>query len=229
MEEDDIQLGDLYRIFIGEAPIGFLWEVLLRTILVFVTCIVALRLLGKRMSGQLTITEMAVMIMLGAMVSPPAQIPERGILLGILLLGSAVGLHRMISFWGYRNKRVEQITQGHTSLLVKEGVLQLRELTRVKLPHQQLFSELRSKDILNLGTLKRVYLEPGGDFSIFFNSGDKRAGLPIIPQHDKEMLARVSFAENHMACTHCGNTEPDSLNAIPCSVCQYTSWTKAIY
>jgi hypothetical protein len=45
-----------------------------------------LRWLGKRMSGQLTIMELSVMLTLGAIVSASMQIPDHGILEGVLLL-----------------------------------------------------------------------------------------------------------------------------------------------
>src|SRR5688572_9895573 len=97
MKKDDIRLGDIYRILFGEAPAGFMVEVLIRTVIIYVAAIIAMRLLGKRMSGQLTITEFGVMVMLGAIIAPPAQIPERGILVGIFVLCCAVLLQQGIS------------------------------------------------------------------------------------------------------------------------------------
>lgn len=38
--------------------------------------------MGKRMAGQLTTSEMAVMITLGAIVAAPIQLPDRGLITG---------------------------------------------------------------------------------------------------------------------------------------------------
>lgn len=86
MDKDQIHLSDIYRILFGEAPVQFLLEVLIRTIIIYCILLVVIRLLGKRMSGQLTSIEMAVMLTLGAIVSVPMQDPARGLLQGVLLL-----------------------------------------------------------------------------------------------------------------------------------------------
>lgn len=56
-----------------------------------------MRLLGKRMNAQLTVAELSVMIMLGGIVSVPMQIPDRGILQGVLVLACIVALFRGIN------------------------------------------------------------------------------------------------------------------------------------
>ena len=79
MKKEDIHLGDLARILFGEAPPLFLLEVFVRTLIVYVFLLYILRWLGKRMSGQLTIMELSVMLTLGAIVSASMQIPDHGI------------------------------------------------------------------------------------------------------------------------------------------------------
>ena len=80
MKKEEIHRGDWHRILIGTAPTEFLLEVLIRTIIIYLFLLVTLRLMGKRMGGQLTISELAVMLTLGAIVSVAMQIPEKGLL-----------------------------------------------------------------------------------------------------------------------------------------------------
>ena len=86
MNKYDIHLSDIYRILFGEAPVEFLVEVFIRTWLIYLILLIIVRLMGKRMSGQLTIAEMAVMVTMGAIVAPAMQIPNLGILQGALIL-----------------------------------------------------------------------------------------------------------------------------------------------
>ena len=55
MKKEDIIPGDFYRILFGETPAIFLFEVLLRTLLLYIALLVVVRVMGKRMGGQLTI------------------------------------------------------------------------------------------------------------------------------------------------------------------------------
>jgi uncharacterized membrane protein YcaP (DUF421 family) len=71
---------------LGEAPPLFLLEVFVRTLVIYVFLLFILRWLGKRMSGQLIIMELSVMLTLGAIVSASMQLPDHGILEGAFLL-----------------------------------------------------------------------------------------------------------------------------------------------
>ena len=94
MDKEDISLTDVQRILFGEAPPEFLAEVLFRTLVVFLALLIFLRLIGKRMGGVLTFSELAVMLTLGAILAVPMQSPERGILQGLLILVCVLVLQR---------------------------------------------------------------------------------------------------------------------------------------
>src|SRR4051794_39718475 len=139
-------LGEVKRVLFGNAPAAFTLEVFLRTIIVYLFLLGVLRLLGKRMTGQLTITEMGVMVSLGAIVSLPMQSQERGVLIGIVLLLAVLVLQRGLGRAGFERRKIELLTQGDLSLLVKDGVILIHELRRAAFSRHQLFGLLRAKD-----------------------------------------------------------------------------------
>ncbi|RFZ84406.1 DUF421 domain-containing protein [Mucilaginibacter terrenus] len=233
MKKEAIHFDDIYRILIGNAPPIFLLEVFLRTLVIYVTLLFAIRWLGKRMSGQLTIMELAVMLTLGAIICVPMQIPDRGLLQGIVLLICAVWLQRGVSYLGVKSTKIEDFTQGKLSMLIKNGVLELDELRINRISHNQLFSQLRQLNVFNLGELDRVYLEANGVYSIF-KSDEPRPGLPILHVDDAEIVEKQQHAGNNenenkplQACTNCGNVQPEQTVAR-CGVCGNDNWIKAI-
>ena len=123
MKKEEILWGDWHRILLGPAPVEFLLEVLLRTAVIYLVLLVILRMLGKRMGGQLTISELAVMLTLGAIISVPMQIADRGVLQGILVLICALVFQRGINYLAVKNEKIERILQGHESQLVRDGVI----------------------------------------------------------------------------------------------------------
>ncbi|HET9502900.1 MAG TPA: hypothetical protein VFO93_05125 [Hymenobacter sp.] len=52
MKKEDIHLGDWQRLLLGEAPLEFLLEAALRTLVVYVVLLLVLRLLGKRSTSS---------------------------------------------------------------------------------------------------------------------------------------------------------------------------------
>jgi uncharacterized membrane protein YcaP (DUF421 family) len=191
--------------------------------------LVIVRWLGKRMSGQLTVLEMAVLLTLGAIVSVPMQTPDRGILQGLILLLCAVSFQRGISYLGYRSHKIENILQGKPSMLVKDGLLQLDQMRKDRISRQVLFAQIRQQSIYNLGAVQRVYLEACGLFSIY-REKENKPGLPIYPPDDRAVtepgVAEVSFT-NEQACTTCGKVVTTKKEQT-CPNCGENEFTTAI-
>lgn len=233
MKKDEIHLEDIKRILFGLAPPEFLLEVFIRSLIIFVILLFVIRLLGKRMSGQLTIMELAVMLTLGAIVAVPMQMPDRGILQGVILLLIIALCHRGISYLGFIHGKIEDVTQGKSSLLVKDGILQLNELKKVRVSHQQLYAELRQEKIFNLGSVDRVYMEACGIFSIF-QSDEPKPGLSIFPPDDGDIVGikEEAFTKEHQkralsACCNCGYVRPKAEQGS-CKNCGNDEWIDAI-
>jgi uncharacterized membrane protein YcaP (DUF421 family) len=232
MEKEEIHLRDLQRILIGEAPVEFLVEVLIRSIIITLIFTVVARLLGKRMNAQLSQTELGVMLALGGIIGPVMQIPDRGILLGALALLCILIFQRSVTWWGFKNSKVEQITQGIETVLVKDGIIQIEQMGQERISRQQLFAVLRAQNIYNLGKVERLYLEGSGLFSIY-TSDTEKPGLSALPLNLKEIneddvRGMQELATDMCACQHCGNTVQESDSKRACSVCGDNDWVKAV-
>jgi uncharacterized membrane protein YcaP (DUF421 family) len=225
MDKHDIHLSDLQRILFGEAPPIFLLEVFVRTLVIYVFLLYTLRYLGKRMSGQLTIMELAVMLTLGAIVSASMQLPDHGILEGLLLLLCAFSFQRGISYLGVKSKKFEELTQGKAGMLVADGVMQVATMEKFRISQQQIFSQLRAKNIYNLGMVDRMYLESNGMFSIFKSKAIK-PGLSVLPPNDP-MVQSIQRKSGLVVCTNCGFVkEHDKVDA--CKDCGHCNWIEAV-
>ncbi|MFD2569158.1 DUF421 domain-containing protein [Spirosoma soli] len=228
MKKEQIHLEDWQRIIVGNNPPEFLLEVLLRSVLILLAFLIIVRLLGKRMNGQLTLTEMSVMLTLGAIVSPIMQLPDRGILLGIVILICALTFQRGLTWLDFKSKRVEEITQGKESVLIEDGVLQLDAMEAARISKQQVFAQLRSKKIYNVKKVKRMYMEACGIFSIYTEE-EQNPGLSAFPDKDPEVHMLQPEADSAIvACMNCGNTIQLKGDQKPCPVCHEVEWTQAV-
>jgi uncharacterized membrane protein YcaP (DUF421 family) len=227
MEKEEIHLGDIKRILLGDAPPGFLLEVLVRTLIIYLVLLVILRLLGKRMSGQLTITEMAVMIVLGAIVGSPVQLPDRGVLIAVFILICILALQRMLTLWAYYNEKVEKLTQGTMTLLVKDGILQLKAMGKSNISRQQIFAQLRNRNIYQLGKVKRMYLEACGLFTVYQTS-KQVPGMPVLPPDDKQIQGIVKSSHDAVVCYNCGLAQSKAKKTIHCPNCGQAKWANAV-
>ncbi len=229
MKKEDIHWDDWHRILIGAAPTSFLLEVLIRTVIMYLVLLVVLRLMGKRMGGQLTISELAVMVTLGAIICVPMQVPDKGIVQGIFVLLCAWAFQRGFALLGVRNSKFENLTQGKEEVLLKDGVLEVKKLEETNISRQQLYGVLRAQNIFNLGEVERVYIEGCGIFSVF-KSDSPKPGLSIFPTRDGDVLeAQETPEENFYVCRMCGRTaENEKEKNGHCNNCGCETWEEAI-
>jgi uncharacterized membrane protein YcaP (DUF421 family) len=226
MKKEEIYLWDVKRILLGQAPPEFLLEVLIRSVVVYIMAIFVVRLMGKRMNGQHSIIELAVMVMMGAIISLPMQAPDRGILQGLLVLLVTLVLLRGINMMGYKNAKIEKLLHGSVFTLVKDGVLQKDVQTKTKITNQQVFEILRGKQIYNLAKVKRMYMEAYGIFSVY-NEEKEKPGLPVFPQIDETIYDSFEHTSpNEKACINCGNVQ--DAGSAACNKCGHNQWAKAI-
>lgn len=229
MKKEDIRWDDWHRILIGSAPTAFLLEVLIRTVIMYLVLLVILRLMGKRMGGQLTISELAVMVTLGAIICVPMQIPDKGILQGIFVMICALIFQRGFSYIGFRGGKMETLMQGKEAVLVKDGVIVVDELEKANISRQQLYGVLRSQEIYNLGGVERIYIEACGIFSVF-KADNPRPGLSLFPPADEHIHEVQGTPEQDLyVCRMCGKTaESDKERQDSCTNCGCKDWEIAI-
>jgi uncharacterized membrane protein YcaP (DUF421 family) len=217
---DDLET--LRRLLMGDAPWVFLLEIAVRTLLVYIVLFIVMRLMGKRMAAQLSISEMAVMITLGAAIGVPLQTPAQGLLPAAVLLMSALLFQRGLSYAAYRRRQVEVATQGDVTLVLEDGRLLLQNLGKAGLSIARVHSTLRAMDIQHLGELRRVYLEATGDFTLI-KFRTPHVGLWIMPTPDDAFVHEVE-RDQTLACARCGFAKGrDTLDACPyCNSCEWS-------
>lgn len=227
MEKEEYLLTDWQRILIGTTPWEFMLEVFVRTVIIYLFLLIAMRLLGKRMTANISIFEMGVMIALGAIVSVPMQSHDRGIIPGVIILICIVVFQRSLSWINFKSRKIESVTQGKASLLIKDGVIDIDELSRSTLTHEQLFAQIRGKKLKHLGQVKRVYLEACGIFSII-EQDEPKPGLLILPSSDEKLFNDEERSDQYMSCKNCGFVEDAHNIERNCSNCNNKTWDKAV-
>ena len=227
MKKEEIHLGDIHRWLFGTTPVEFVAEIAIRTVLIYLMLLIAFRLLGKRMNGQVTLIELAVMMTLGAIVSPVMQLPDKGIFYGFVVLVVALLFQRGLNLWAVKSEKVEHITVGKMSVLIKDGIINLTELKKADVSHEQLFAMLREKKILNVGSVKRAYLEAFGALNIY-EAEEPLPGLAVFPSSDPILKSVMEVAPtSDKVCCNCGHLQQIARDTDACTICHSQDWTTA--
>lgn len=221
-------MGDLLlRWLMGEAPWTFAAEVLLRFLFIYLFLLLVMRLMGRRFAGQLSIIDLAIMIMLGAAIGAPLQTPEKGILTTIVLLITLLSCFRLLSWGAFYSHRLEVLTQGDATLLVMDGRLALEHLHHAEFSRDRTFSELRSMGIQHLGEVRRAWLEPSGRVSLLLYR-KPRSGLWLLPAQNETFNQHIAV-DGCFACGHCGYVvRSEQQPEQQCNYCAQQTWRQAV-
>ncbi len=223
--DENIDVFDWKRIFVSEnIPIDFLGEIALRTTIMFLVLIIALKFLSKRGVKQLSVFELAILIALGSATGDPMFYNHIPVLHGIAVIVVVILLYRAITGLTAKSKAVEVILEGKPVCLVENGKIVIDNYRSVGLPYDKFFAELRLKSIDHLGQVRKAYLETSGEISIyFFEDKDVIEGLPIYPEMIDHPI-KPAKGEKKGACIYCGNLQQLERHLDKCGVCDNNEW-----
>jgi uncharacterized membrane protein YcaP (DUF421 family) len=228
MLPQDIHLTDWMRILVGEVPTGFYFELLIRAVAVYLILLVSIRSMGKRMSSQLSRAELAALVSLAAAVGIPMMAPDRGILPAIVIAFVLITVERLMALQSCKSQKFESFAQGNISTLISDGVVNMKALKQVSLSHERVFAQLRSQEVLHLGSVSRFYMEANGTFTLV-SRPEPMPGLCTLPPWDHEMLNRFTEHTNKQICVQCGFPQKSLGNPYPaCPNCGAEKWVNAV-
>lgn len=230
------EILDFHRMFFGDLHYGFLLEVVVRTIIVYLYTILLLRFLGKRSMGQLSTLELAIIISFGSAVGDPMLNVEVPILYGLVVITTIAFLQIGIEYLINQNKNLETLMEGEADCLVKNGQILTDALSRNNLSHKDLYRFLRGKGVEHLGEVKRAFFETSGMISVWcFSKNEIKPGLGILPEEhiDDEVYLQAQqdkAEESHpYSCTTCAYTDNfrKGQHLEPCANCGQEKWIRA--
>ena len=222
------EITDYLRILLGELPASFIAEASLRLVLLYLLMLTALRLMGKRMAGQLSRPELAALVSMAAAIGLPILSPDRGLLASVVIAVVVVVGQRLVTRWSARRARVEQVLAGNVCTVVADGVLQLDTLEHAVLSREQLFVQLRGESLEHLGQVHRCYMEANGTFSLV-EAPQSRPGLSLLPAWDEAFRRLQPMAAEAFACQMCGHVQQAPTKPTqPCPHCQARAWEPAV-
>lgn len=228
MKSEDINITDWARILVGEVPATFYIELVIRAAFIYLLLMISMRLLGKRMSSQLGRHELTAMVTLAAAIGVPLQSPDRGLIPAVIIALIVIYTGRWIAKKSFNNQNFEKFSQGNIDILVKDSVLDLKNMRRVRISRERLVAQLRSKGITHLGKVKRLYMEASGGFTLISET-EAKPGLSILPRWDDDFNSRFKKSDTLLACQTCGTTlHKPSKEEVVCPNCKDNSWVAAV-
>ncbi|MDO5757101.1 MAG: DUF421 domain-containing protein [Rhodobacterales bacterium] len=229
--EDPVVPFDLTRMFLGTDPALFYLEIVFRTLVIYIYSLLLIRWVGGRGIAQMSVVEFLLVIALGSAVGDAMFYPEVPLFHAMLVITCVVAINKGLDILIFRFKPLEKAIDGGSAEMIVDGVIDPRTMRASNIGKNELFESLREQGYVQLGEVRRAYLESSGRFS-FFRIHPPRTGLPIEPPWDvspppkygpgTQIIKPLSCCECGMVCEGGGTTPPS------CPRCGGTGWTPAV-
>ena len=141
--------------------------IFIRTVIIFASIIFLLRLLGKRQLRELELSELVVSVMLADLAATPLQDIGIPLLNGLIPIVTLFACELAISGGILSSVRFRGIMCGKPEFLIIDGQILEKEMRKARFSVDELFEELRNKDILDIKKVKYAVLETDGSLSVF--------------------------------------------------------------
>ena len=140
--------------------------ILIRTLIIFLALIVAMRLMGKRQLGELELSELVVAVLIADIASIPLQNPSLPLSYGLIPLLVLFCCELIFSGLTYKSIHLRKRLYGRPNFIIERGRIAQQAMHRNRFTLDELTQELRNQGILDIASVEYAILETNGQLNI---------------------------------------------------------------
>lgn len=183
----------------------------IRTLILYATVIVSLRVMGKRQLGELQPSELVVAIMISDLASVPMQAIDIPIVAGIIPVFTLIVAEVIMSYVSLKSKKMRKFLTGEPSIVIYDGRINERELGRLRFNINDLLGELRLNGCHDVSDVEVAVIETSGKLSVIPKSNARGVTVEDIeiknPRREGLPCTLISDGSiNQSELKRCGKT-----------------------
>ncbi|NMH27338.1 YetF domain-containing protein [Flavobacterium silvaticum] len=220
---------DILKMFKGDEDWTFHWEIVIRTAIMYLVILAALRFLGKRGVKQLSVFELVIIISFGSAAGDPMFYKEVGLLNAVMVFFVIILMYKLTTYLVFKNEYIEKLIEGESICLIDNGKFSIANFDKEPLGYDEFFAEMRQNSVSHLGQIEKAIIEVSGNISLFYYEDEKvKYGLPIWPELYAERHLQI-LSKGIYSCSFCGHTEEiKPTDAHICPSCGKREWVISI-
>lgn len=143
-----------------------MFNVIIKTVLIYFFAMFVMRLMGKRQAGELQPFELIIAVMIAEVASTPMDGPGVPITYGIVPVVVLLLMHNAIAFLSMKSEKLRGVVSGRPSIVIHKGVIQHKVLKSLNYNLGDLLEQLRAKDVMDISDVHYAVLETNGELSV---------------------------------------------------------------
>lgn len=193
-----------------------MFTIFIRTIILYLLIVAGIRLMGKRQVGELEPSELVLSFLIADLASVPMQDLGFPLHTGIIPIFTLISLSSILSVLTLKSVHLRNILCGKPSIIIRNGVIDQKEMKRNRLTLDELLEELRSGGNTDLSTIQYAVLESNGMLSVLLYPQYQPVTLEKVEQicgqsakKDKKGLPRVLISDGYLISENLRLSEVD--------------------
>lgn len=164
---------------------------LLRTLIMYIVVVGALRMMGKRQIGELEASELVVTIIISDIAAMPITNMGVPLITNIIAILTLMLLEIFISFGAFKSPKMRSIMYGKPSTFFKNGKFNQKEMLRQRFNVADIMEEIRGNGVCSLSDVEYIVMETNGKVSVIL----KQSASAVTPEQLKIETepARLSY------------------------------------
>lgn len=183
----------------------------IRTIILYILVVVALRVMGKRQIGQLQPSELVVAMMISELASIPLEKTATSLLTGIVPVVVLIIAEATFSYLTLKSRKLRRAISGVPTILIEKGKIAEKEMERLRFNIDDLMEELRANGYPNITDIEYAIIETTGQLSVIPKSNKRpitASDLKVSTQYEGMPFLIVSDGKiNDVALLDSGITK----------------------
>ena len=139
--------------------------ILFRTIIIYTSLLIAMRIMGKRQIGQLDVSDLITTLLISEIAALPIENPDIPLFYSIIPLITLLTFEVISSTIVSRSQFMKNIFTPRPSFLIKDGKIDQKSLQKNRISIDELISKLRQQSIYDIQEVKYAIIEQDGQIS----------------------------------------------------------------
>ena len=143
--------------------------IVLSSIAVYLFIILAIRLFGKKELSQLSIFDLVFILLISNAVQNAMVGSDSSLVGGLVAASSLFVVNYLFKYLLYKFPKLGSVVQGEELLLINSGKLNLSNMTKARITHEELLEAVREHGVSEISKVDLAILEIDGNISIISN------------------------------------------------------------
>ncbi len=174
--------------------------IFIRSILLYLLIIFCLRLMGKRMIGELQPSELVITILVSNMAALPIEDTNIPMLTGAVPIFALVGFELILSCLSLKSKRLRSIISGHPVILIRNGMIDQLKMKQLRFSIDDLMEEMRENGIFDLNEVDYAVVETNGKINFLQKFSYQNVTAEMLQLNGTSSLPLVVISDGTIIC-----------------------------